>query len=122
MKKLVLTGVLSAGTLVGPNLLGLEAITVNAASFSNVESNIEKQNKDYVVGSIIDVYKNEFTVEYKGNDGKDHLVVAKHNDQQTFNEGDKVKVLYKSQWKLQNPGTHFEQGIAPDNSISKVTK
>ncbi|PFJ06127.1 hypothetical protein COI89_22695, partial [Bacillus cereus] len=82
----------------------------------------ENKSEDYVVGSIIDVYKNEFTVEYKGNDGKDHLVVAKHNDQQTFNEGDKVKVLYKSQWKLQNPGTHFEQGIAPDNSISKVTK
>ncbi|MED2006475.1 hypothetical protein P4V86_24475, partial [Brevibacillus laterosporus] len=74
MKKLVLTGVLSVGTLLGANLPGLEIITVNAAnpsSLSIAESN-SQQTEDFIIGSIIesDSDYGYVVVEYINNEGK----------------------------------------------------
>ncbi|MDN9010681.1 hypothetical protein [Brevibacillus laterosporus] len=45
MKKLVLTGVLSVGTLLGANLPGLEVITAHAAIPSSLSNPVGNHNK-----------------------------------------------------------------------------
>ncbi|PGM97698.1 hypothetical protein [Bacillus cereus] len=121
MKKLVLTGVLSAGTLMGSNLLGLEAITVNAASLSNIESNIEKQNTDFIIGSVIDVDIDYVGVEFKNNDGKTDTVEVLLPKGHHFKQGDKVKVTNRGQWTYQKIGMN-NAAFAAEGSISKITQ
>ncbi|EJR57429.1 hypothetical protein IIO_04956 [Bacillus cereus VD115] len=117
MKKLVLTGVLSVGTLMGPNLFGLEVITVNAASFSAIESNIEKQNSDFIIGPVIDVGIDYVGVEFKNIDGKTDTVEVILPQGHLFKEGDKVKVTNRGQWTFMN-GFAF----AAADSISKINE
>ncbi|MCR8985483.1 hypothetical protein NW801_10545 [Brevibacillus laterosporus] len=81
----------------------------------------EKQNQNFIVGTVIDAYKGEISVEYNTNEGKSEIVVVKTNNGQTFAEGDKVQVSNKSEWKIKNPGhPMYEFYQAPGNSISKV--
>ncbi|MGA5662960.1 hypothetical protein ACPCZR_26265 [Bacillus bombysepticus] len=82
----------------------------------------EKQNQNFIVGTVIDAYNDKISVEYNTDSGKSEMVVIKTNKGKTFAEGDKVQVSNKSEWKIQNPGHElYEYYQAPDNSISKVS-
>nr|WP_313506369.1 hypothetical protein [Brevibacillus laterosporus] len=123
MKKLVLTGVLSVGTLLGANLPGLEIITVNAAnpsSLSIAESN-SQQTEDFIIGSIIesDSDYGYVVVEYINNEGKKEKVEVILSVGHSYKVGDKVKVSNKGKWEhTRIAGNNVV--LASEDSISKV--
>jgi hypothetical protein len=116
---------IAAGILTGA-LLSYSSNTFADVSINNSKNTISKvseiQNQDFIVGTVIDAYKGEISVEYNTDSGKSKMVVVKTSKGQTFAEGDKVQVSNKSEWKIQHPGNEFyEYYKAPDNSISKVS-
>ncbi|MDN9009101.1 hypothetical protein [Brevibacillus laterosporus] len=116
MKRKFIAAALVTGTL----------LSYSSNTFADVNSKgaiskmSEVQNQNFIVGTVIDAYKGEISVEYNMNEGKSEIVLVKTNNGQTFAEGDKVQVSNKSEWKIKNPGHPNEFYLAPDNSISKV--
>lgn len=116
---------IAAGILTG-TLLSYSSNTFADVSITNSNNSISKisevQNQNFIVGTVIDAYGGDISVEYSTSGGKSEMVNVKVNKGQTFAIGDKVQVSNKSEWKIQNPGHEiYEYYQAPDNSISKVS-
>ncbi|HDR4805440.1 TPA: hypothetical protein QCR31_005631, partial [Bacillus cereus] len=117
---------IAAGILTG-TLLSYSSNTFADVSITNSKHAISKisevQNQNFIVGTVIDAYNGDISVEYNTSGGKSEMVNVKANKGQTFVKGDKVQVSNKSEWKIQNPGhAIYEYYQAPDNSISKVNE
>ncbi|MEV2466587.1 hypothetical protein ABNC57_20720 [Paenibacillus larvae] len=115
MKKLVLTGLLSVGTLLGTNIPGMEAITAKAAtpaSFSIQESTdklqvLFEQQRGKHTGKVVGVYKDTDTIRISlGSDTDTYLARVSPDITQNIKVGDPVHV-YASNNIVGGAGTYF---------------
>ncbi|MED2795377.1 hypothetical protein P4256_27460, partial [Bacillus wiedmannii] len=86
---------IAAGILTG-TLLSYSSNTFADVSITNSKHAISKisevQNQNFIVGTVIDAYNGDISVEYNTSGGKSEMVNVKANKGQTFVKGDKVQV------------------------------
>ncbi|WP_116777475.1 S-layer homology domain-containing protein [Bacillus thuringiensis] len=106
-------------TMINAPLIARDAIIQKINSQENTSKVNEKQNEDFIIGTVMTSEEYFVTVEYKNTEGKSALVDIDFSKGHNFKQGDKVKVANKSKWEHRKIGLH-NVTFASEDSISKV--
>ncbi|OUA65522.1 hypothetical protein [Bacillus thuringiensis] len=99
--------------------IGLHNVT--SASENSISKINEKQNEDFIIGTVMTSAEYFVTVEYKNMEGKSELVDIDFSKGHNFKQGDKVKVTNKGKWEHRKIGLHNVTSASED-SISKINE
>ncbi|WP_088351984.1 hypothetical protein [Bacillus cereus] len=102
-------------------LVARDAILQKINSQENTSKVNEKQNEDFIIGTVMTSEEYFVTVEYKNTEGKSELVDIDFSKGHNFKQGDKVKVANKPKWEHRKIGLH-NVTFASEDSISKVNE